>query len=174
MYCSILKFLEETKSETMVVCNLRIGRWFSAMIVCKSGKGAMILDTGILWAGNSSPYRQRGIIHSWKFKVSGPGQQVLSCWRMMLHVTIMRRYQSPQNLERLTQLSIYISIISRFVVWQAFIVYMHIEFSCISEGVFADELSLAQRCDMLFRPSLSQQKISITQHKFWNITYLVT
>ncbi len=156
----------------MVVCNLRIGAWFSPVIVCKSGKGAMILDTGILWAGDSSPYRQRDMNHSWKFKVSGPGQQVLSCWRMMLHATIMRRYQTPQNLERLTELSIHISLKSRFVVWQALSVYGHMEFWCISEDVFADELSLAERSNMLFRPSLSEQQI--TQHMSWNITYFVT
>ncbi len=63
MYFTLLKFLEETKSETMVVCNLRIGAWFSAMIACKHGKGAMIPDTGILWTGDSSPYRQVWIIH---------------------------------------------------------------------------------------------------------------
>jgi hypothetical protein len=74
MYCSILKFLEETKSRIMVVCNLRIGASFSGMIACKSGKGAIILHTGILWTGDSSPYRQRGMNHSWKFKISGAGQ----------------------------------------------------------------------------------------------------
>jgi hypothetical protein len=146
----------------MVVWNLRIGAWFSGMIACERGKGAMLLDTGILWAGDSSPCRQRGMNHSRKFKISGCGQEVLSCWRMMLHGTIMRRYQPPQNLERLTELSIHISLKSRFVVWQALSVYRHMEFSCISEGVFADELSLAQRCDRLFRPSLSKQQINIS------------
>jgi hypothetical protein len=157
----------------MVVGNLRIGAWFSPMIVCKTGKGAMILDTGILWAGDSSCYRQRDMKHSWKFKVSGPGQQVLSCWRTMLHATILRSYQPPQNLERLRQLSIHISLKSRFVVWQAFSVYMHMEFWGISEGVLEMNV-LWHRGDTLFRPSLSEQQISITQHKSWNITYLVT
>jgi hypothetical protein len=85
-------------------------------LLAKVEKGAMILDTGILWTGDSSPYRQQGMNHSWKFLISGAGQQVLSCWRMLLHATIMRRYQPPQNLKRLTKLSIHISLQSRFVV----------------------------------------------------------